>query len=111
MNPTIETHSHSLQEAALGLSVLCNLLLANICLNYSSILNSGGIMSSRVDGRGGFWEMQLMVPFLAIVAMAAGVMAAQSKSLKRWGVGLALVSIVLWLGPLTLVYYIHTSPR
>jgi hypothetical protein len=96
---------------ALGASILSNLFLITICLTYYSILNNPGLMSSRVASRGGLSEINGIIPLLAIIAAAGGIMAANLKTSKSLAIISASVGAMSWCCSLVLVYFIYTSLR
>lgn len=68
-------------------------------------------MSSRVDGRGGLYEIDWLIPFLSMVAVIGGIIAVKLKTSKRLAAVSALVGITGWCCGLVLVHFIRTSLR
>ncbi len=103
------TNSSRWGVVALGASILSNLLLIKLCLTYYSILNSSITMGSRVDSRGGLWEINILIPLLAVVAAIGGIVAANLKMSKPLATISASVGVIGWCCGLILVHFIRTS--
>ena len=102
---------------ALGMSLVSDLLLFKVCLRYYSLLSGPpGLLGSRLDAYGGLWEMAQLVPFLGIVAVVCGLLAAtitasRTKRLAAFALCSAGSGVGLWVLVLVLVHFIRTSLR
>lgn len=64
-------------------NVAASLLLARTCLVYFSMLNPPAVLGSRVDSRGGLWELQMWVPCLMLVTVIGNWMVPQNTTARK----------------------------
>lgn len=94
---------------AILLSLGASVVLWRICRAYFDILNGLGNPGGRLDSCGGFWEMQIVVPLLVLIAVVGGCVALRLKSWEKLAlasiIGAPLMAVVCRV----LVHYIITS--
>lgn len=95
---------------AVLLSLGASLILWRICHAYFDILNGGG-RSGRLDERGGFWEMQSVVPLLVVMAVVFSVVALRLKTWEKLALGSIIAAPLFAVTCRILTHYMVTSRR